>query len=82
MRFVPHDYQVRAIEFVASRPYCALFLDMGLGKSVVTLTALRNLQSPLVDEVGKILVIAPKSVARNTWTDECAKWDQIGRAHV
>ena len=82
MRFVPHDYQVRAIEFVASRPYCALFLDMGLGKSVVTLTALRNLQSPLVDEVGKILVIAPKSVARNTWTDECAKWDHLNGTKV
>ena len=76
MRFRPHKYQKRAIGFVIEQPYCALFLGMGLGKSVITLTALRTLQQDYLD-VGKILVIAPKSVALNTWTSECAKWDHL-----
>jgi len=82
MRFKPHKYQERAIEFTVCHPYCALFMDMGLGKSVVTLTALRSLQSPLIGEVRKILVIAPKSVAQNTWTSECAKWDHLQDTRV
>lgn len=82
MRFEPHKYQERAIEFTVSHPYCALFMDMGLGKSVVTLTALRSLQSTLIGEVRKILVIAPKSVAQNTWTSECAKWDHLQDTRV
>lgn len=76
MRFKPHSYQKRAISFVIEQPYCALFVDMGLGKTVVTLTALRALQRDYLD-VGKILVIAPKSVALNTWTAECAKWNHL-----
>lgn len=76
MEFKAHKYQEKAIGFVTEQPYCALFLDMGLGKSVITLTALRALQKDYLD-VGKILVIAPKSVALNTWTSECAKWDHL-----
>ena len=80
-KFKPHSYQERAIRFVEDTPYCALFVDMGLGKTVVTLTALRELQRDYLD-VGKILVIAPKSVARNTWTAECAKWDHTADTKV
>lgn len=76
MRFNPHKYQERAIDFVVDTPYCALFLEMGLGKSVITMTALRALQKDYLD-VGKILIIAPKSVALNTWSAECSKWDHL-----
>ena len=76
MNYKPHAYQERAIDFVVEHPYCALFMDMGLGKSVITLTALRALQKDYLD-VRKVLVIAPKSVAQNTWSDECAKWDHL-----
>jgi len=81
MIFRPHAYQERAIRFVEDTPYCALFVDMGLGKTVVTLTALRELQRDYLD-IGKILVIAPKSVAQNTWTAECAKWDHLNDARI
>ena len=82
MRFEPHKYQERAIEFTVSHPYCALFISMGLGKTTIALTALRSLQSPLIGEVRKILVIAPKSVAQNTWMSECAKWDHLQDTRV
>ena len=76
MIFRPHAYQERAIDFVIGHPNCALFLGMGLGKSVITLTAIWSL---LYDycEVGRVLVVAPKSVARNTWVAEAAKWDHL-----
>ena len=76
MRFVPHAYQQRAIDFILDHPKCALFMDMGLGKTVVTLTAVQQLKEDYL-EVSKILVIAPKSVARNTWPSECRKWDHL-----
>jgi SNF2 family DNA or RNA helicase len=81
MEFKAHKYQERAIEFVTEQPYCALFVDMGLGKTSVALTALRALQRDYLD-VGKILVIAPKSVALNTWTAECSKWDHLQDTRV
>ena len=88
MRFSPHPYQSRAIAWVESHPRCLLFLDMGLGKSIVTLTAVQNLSRH--GEVGRVLVIAPKKVAESTWSTEAAKWNhldlrvsvEIGRAHV
>ena len=76
MRFVPHAYQQRAIDFILDHPKCALFLDMGLGKTAVTLTAVQQLKEEYL-EVNKIWVIAPKSVARNTWPSECRKWDHL-----
>ena len=76
MRFTPHAYQQRAVEFILDHPKCALFLDMGLGKTVVTLTAVQQLIEDYL-EVRKVLVIAPKSVARNTWPSECRKWDHL-----
>lgn len=81
MEFKAHRYQERAIGFVVEHPYCALFMDMGLGKSVITLTALRSLKQDYLD-VRKVLVIAPKSVALNTWGAECAKWDHLGDLRV
>ena len=81
MEFKAHRYQERAIGFVVEHPYCALFMDMGLGKSVITLTALLSLKQDYLD-VRKILVIAPKSVALNTWGAECAKWDHLGDLRV
>lgn len=73
MEYKPHAYQKRMMEFVIEHPSCALFVDMGLGKTVTTLTALQYLMDCL--EVTKVLVVAPKSVAENTWTSEAAKWD-------
>lgn len=76
MEFVPHDYQSYCIEYIRTHPVAALFLDMGLGKTVITLTALRSL---IYDEpaVSKVLVIAPLRVARCTWPDEVRKWDHL-----
>lgn len=74
MLFKPHAYQIRAIDFVLRTPYCALFMDMGLGKSIVTLTAINRLMNDSLD-VDRVLVVAPKSVAQNTWSNEAGKWD-------
>lgn len=76
MEFKPHTYQTRAIDFVMGHTHCALFLDMGLGKTVSTLTALDRL---MFEEaaVERVLVIAPKSVALNTWSSETCKWDHL-----
>jgi len=76
MIYTPHAYQERATRFIIDHPNCALFLDMGLGKSVVALTALQQLIEDYL-EVTKVLVIAPKSVARNTWPAELRKWDHL-----
>ena len=81
MRYDPHNYQQRATQFIVDNPYCALFLDMGLGKTVATLTAVRLLMEDYL-EVRKVLVIAPKSVARNTWTSECQKWDHLSHLRL
>lgn len=76
MKYNPHSYQEYAIKFIESHPISALFLDMGLGKTSITLTAVNEL---LFDsfEVKKVLVIAPLRVARNTWCDEIKKWDHL-----
>lgn len=76
MKYNPHNYQTFATEFVLTHPACGLILDMGLGKSVITLTALWDL---ILDgfDVGKVLVIAPKRVAEDTWPKELVKWDHL-----
>ena len=76
MKFVPHDYQSYAASFIEDNPISALLLDMGLGKTSITLTAINNL---LFDsfEVHKVLVIAPLRVARDTWKNEIKKWDHL-----
>ena len=76
MKFIPHDYQQYAIDFIESHKTAAVLLDMGLGKTVITLTALNEL---LFDhfEISRVLVIAPLRVARNTWPQEIGKWEHL-----
>ena len=76
MKFKPHAYQERAVDFIIDHPNCALFLDMGLGKSVITLTAIQQLMDDYL-EINKVLIVAPKSVAQNTWPAEAGKWDHL-----
>lgn len=76
MKFLPHDYQKYAIEYIKSHPVTALFLDMGLGKTVTTLTAIRDLMYDTF-EVRRVLVVAPLRVARDTWPEEIRKWDHL-----
>lgn len=76
MKYVPHEYQKYAQDFIINNSACALLLDMGLGKTVITLTSLWIL---LFDyfEISKVLVIAPLRVAQDTWSKECEKWDHL-----
>lgn len=74
MRFKPHSYQRYCINRVITTPALGLFLDMGLGKTIITLTAVMDLKYNRF-AVNKVLVIAPKKVAESTWAKEAAKWD-------
>lgn len=76
MKYNPHDYQKYAVGYIESHPIAAVLLDMGLGKTSITLTAIASL---LFDsfEVHKILILAPLRVARNTWGAEIEKWDHL-----
>lgn len=76
MKFVPHGYQRYAIEYIKNHPVTALLLDMGLGKTVTTLTAIRDLMYDSF-EVHRVLVVAPLRVARDTWPEEIRKWDHL-----
>lgn len=73
MKFNPHPYQTAAINKIVHDKSAGLFLDMGLGKTVITLTAITELIA--LEEVKKVLVIAPLQTARNTWPDEKDKWE-------
>lgn len=76
MKYEPHEYQQYATEYIETHPVAAVLLDMGLGKTSITLTALNNL---LFDsfEIHKAIVIAPLRVARNTWSAEIEKWEHL-----
>ena len=76
MRYKPHEYQTYATQFILDHPISAVFLQMGLGKSVITLTAIRDLVLDIFD-VSRVLVIAPLRVARDTWPAEIRKWDHL-----
>lgn len=76
MKFVPHTYQKMAIDKILDTPKAGLFLDMGLGKTVITLTAIEELMYDRFD-VGRVLVIAPLRVAEDTWSRESQKWDHL-----
>ena len=76
MEFKPHDYQKYAIEFIESHPIAAVILQMGLGKTVCTLTAIERLMYDTF-EVSKVLIVAPLRVAKVTWSDEIDKWDHL-----
>lgn len=76
MKYKPHEYQKQAEAFIIDHPTCALILDMGLGKTVITLSSLWSLIYDYF-EISKVLVIAPLRVAQNTWPGECEKWDHL-----
>lgn len=76
MKYSPHSSQRYATEFIKDTPACAIFLDMGLGKTSITLTALNDLLFDSFD-VHKVLVIAPLRVARTTWSEEVEKWEHL-----
>ncbi len=76
MKYSPHDYQKYVTDFILNHPVAAVFLDMGLGKTAITLSAIFDLCLDSF-EVRKVLVIAPLRVARDTWLDEIRKWDHL-----
>ncbi|MBQ2727489.1 MAG: ATP-dependent helicase, partial [Clostridia bacterium] len=76
MKYSPHDYQKYVTDFILNHPVAAVFLDMGLGKTAITLSAIFDLCLDRF-EVRKVLVIAPLRVARDTWPDEIRKWDHL-----
>lgn len=75
MKYNPYDYQKYAIDFIVDNKVCALLIDMGMGKSSVTLSAIDILIKN--NKVKKVLVIAPIRVAKTTWPDEIRKWDHL-----
>ena len=74
MVFKPHAYQAHCIQKILEVPKLGLFLDMGLGKTVTTLTAVKELKYNRF-AVRRVLVIAPKKVAEGTWSREKDKWE-------
>ncbi|MCF2647226.1 DEAD/DEAH box helicase [Niallia circulans] len=76
VKYNPHKYQTYATNFILKHPIAAVFLEMGLGKSVITLTAIFDLCLDSF-EIGKVLVIAPLRVARDTWPAEINKWEHL-----
>lgn len=76
MKFNPHDYQHYTIQFIIDHPESAIFLGMGMGKTISTLTAINDLIRNRF-ETQKVLVIAPIRVARDTWPEEIKKWDHL-----
>lgn len=76
MKFVPHEYQQYSIDFIKEHKIAALLLEMGLGKTVTTLTAIKDL---MFDDfaVKKVLIIAPLRVTQSTWPSEIEKWDHL-----
>ena len=75
IEFIPKKHQIISLDFLRAHDHCALFLDMGLGKTVVALTAAQELLDDF--RINKALVIAPKRVAEDTWSRECEKWDHL-----
>lgn len=76
MKYEPHSYQQFAISYIEEHPVAAVLLDMGLGKTSITLTAINDLLFDSFD-IHKVLVVAPLRVARNTWSDEISKWEHL-----
>ncbi|MGI6151794.1 MAG: DEAD/DEAH box helicase [Christensenellales bacterium] len=81
MIFKPHAYQSYCIQRMIQEPYLGAFLDMGLGKTAITLTAVNDLKYNRF-EITKVLVIAPKKVAEGTWSKEAAKWDHLKHLRI
>ena len=76
MKFIPHDYQKYAIDFIKNNKVAALLLDMGLGKTVTTLTAIKDLMHDNFT-IQRVLIIAPLRVTQSTWPTEIEKWDHL-----
>lgn len=76
MQWIPHEYQKFVVQHIVEHPGCGIFLGMGLGKTSITLAAIRELMYDRFD-VQKVLIVAPKRVAETTWRDEAAKWDDF-----
>ena len=81
MKYEPHGYQAYATKWLLDKEKAALFLDMGMGKSVITLTAINELMFDYFD-VAKVLVIAPLRVAQNTWDSEIEKWEHLRHLRI
>ncbi|WP_058301709.1 SNF2-related protein [Gorillibacterium timonense] len=81
MRFIPHQYQAYATQRILDTPYLGLFLEMGLGKTVSTLTAIDQLLNDYFD-AERVLVIAPLRVADDTWAREIHKWDHLTHLRI
>ena len=81
MKFDPHPYQAHCTDQIIKLPALALWLDMGLGKSVITLTAVSQLKYDYL-QVRKCLIIAPKKVAEATWQNEAQKWDHLRHLRI
>lgn len=71
-----HNYQRACVAHIIEHPYCGVFLDMGLGKTVSTLTAVNDLMNDYC-EISSVLVVAPKRVAESVWQEEAAKWEHL-----
>ena len=80
MKFVPHPYQAMCIERIKAQKRVGLWLDMGLGKTVITLSAIRELIDDMA--IGRVLVIAPLTVAETVWTGEAARWEHLSGLRV
>lgn len=80
MRFTPYPYQQAGIEWIIDHPACALFWGMGTGKTVTTLSALDILLT--TGDARRVLVIAPKRVAEDTWSKETAKWEHLSHLRI
>lgn len=76
MQFKPHDYQQYAVDYILEHPIAAVLLEMGLGKTSITLTAIKELMLERF-EVRKCLIIAPLRVTANTWPSEIEKWNHL-----
>ena len=76
MKYKAHEYQEYATKFIEDNEESAVFLECGLGKSVITLTAIKNLMAR--GEVSRVLVVAPLRVGKTTWPEEIGKWDHLG----
>ena len=81
MKFIPHKYQSIALERIYKTPKIGLMLDMGLGRTVITLTAIEDFIYNRF-ELGKVLVIAPLRVAEDTWSRESMKWDHLRHLRI
>lgn len=75
-----HDYQVRGVEFIHENPACAMWLDLGLGKTTTTLTALSDMLDGLVIE--RALIVAPLRVSKSVWKQEAAKWEHLKHLRI